>query len=469
MKSISFYKGIAWLIGLNLLIKPVWIFFIDREVQNRVGYEEYGNYFALLNLSFVLLFLADAGLTSMINMQVAGTQPVNLRQILRIKFILVVLYIVSCCFVGWLTHIRQWELLLYLVLVQLLNSLFVFLRGLITAHQFFTADAFYSVIDKLLMVIVCGGIIYTSVFSNINIILFLQVQACCAGLAVILAFFFLLKKQLISKGRKETVDQIVKKTMPFAILILLMAAHYRLDGFLLQRISPNGDLEAGIYAAAYRLLDAGNMAGYLVASFLVPFIARNKADKKTVIEIVLNIRHGLIALSIMVVSFAAVFSPWIQKLLYHFDQTYNAHVIQLCLFTLPAYFMVHIYGSVLTATSRFSAFTRILIVSVSINLLLNLLLVPLHGALGCCIAALASQYFCAIACFLVASKDYQLPLQLKSVFAYVAFALLLTGYFYLAKMSISNVWVILAIALGFILLFLAAKPSLLKKYFFSVR
>ena len=60
MKSLSFFKGLSWLIVLNLLVKPVWIFFIDRQVQNIVGHELYGKYFALLNLSYVLYFLSDA-------------------------------------------------------------------------------------------------------------------------------------------------------------------------------------------------------------------------------------------------------------------------------------------------------------------------------------------------------------------------------------------------------------------------
>ena len=57
MKSIQFFKGLSWLIILNLLVKPVWLFFIDRQVQLAVGYEEYGKYFAILNLSYVLFFL----------------------------------------------------------------------------------------------------------------------------------------------------------------------------------------------------------------------------------------------------------------------------------------------------------------------------------------------------------------------------------------------------------------------------
>ena len=39
MKSLPFFKGLSWLILLNLLVKPAWIFLVDREVQNIVGHE----------------------------------------------------------------------------------------------------------------------------------------------------------------------------------------------------------------------------------------------------------------------------------------------------------------------------------------------------------------------------------------------------------------------------------------------
>src|SRR5829696_1250806 len=111
MKSSPFYKGLSWLFVLNLLVKPAWIFFIDRQVQNIVGHEVYGNYFALFNLSYVLFFLADAGLSNMINQRIANTIAINVQQVLKMKFIFLLIYIIVCCFIGWLTRISHWEIL----------------------------------------------------------------------------------------------------------------------------------------------------------------------------------------------------------------------------------------------------------------------------------------------------------------------------------------------------------------------
>ena len=101
MKSIQFFKGLSWLIILNLLVKPVWLFFIDRQVQLTVGYEEYGKYFAILNLSYVLFFLSDIGISNMLNQRVANHLHVNIIQLLKIKAVLLLCYFIVFCFVDF--------------------------------------------------------------------------------------------------------------------------------------------------------------------------------------------------------------------------------------------------------------------------------------------------------------------------------------------------------------------------------
>src|SRR5215213_9056885 len=124
MKSVNFFKGLSWLIFLNLLVKPVWIFFIDRQVQNIVGNEAYGKFFALLNLSYVLIFIADAGLTNAVNQKLANNHSLNIFPFYKTKAWLLILYISICLITGWLLHIEQWDLFVYIILIQAFTSLF---------------------------------------------------------------------------------------------------------------------------------------------------------------------------------------------------------------------------------------------------------------------------------------------------------------------------------------------------------
>ena len=78
-----------------LLVKPFWIFGIDRTVQNLVGDESYGLYFALFNFSMILNMLLDVGITSYNNRNIARHNfllPKHLGNIVGLKLVLALVY-----------------------------------------------------------------------------------------------------------------------------------------------------------------------------------------------------------------------------------------------------------------------------------------------------------------------------------------------------------------------------------------
>jgi O-antigen/teichoic acid export membrane protein len=206
---------------------------------------------------------------------------------------------------------------------------------------------------------------------------------------------------------------------------------------------PEGDLEAGIYASAYRLLDAANIGGFFIASFLLPFIARNRENKKLVQSAILNSRHFLMLLAIIPICFTIFFAPWLQEMLYHSDNPYHSTVLTLCLLSLPGYFLVHIYGSALTATGQFKTLISLLLASILINAIMNVILIPIYGAKGCCLAAIASQYFCGIGCFIMTGRTMKMSADKRSIVFYFITAAVFCMIFYLLKISVNNVWSIL--------------------------
>ena len=373
-----------------------------------MGFEAYGKYFSLFNLTFVLLFIADAGLTNMLNRQVASKAPVNPLQLLKIKVVLVIAYVFSCFAIAFISGIQEWKLLFYLALVQSFTSLIFFLRNIITANQFFTADAWFSVLDKSLMILFCSGFIY-GLFGSINLTLFLQLQILASFITLAALLWYAVERKLLISISKNKISEIVKLTAPFTAIILLMSLHYRLDGFLLERIHPNGAYEAGVYASAYRLLDAANMVGLLTATFLVPFIARNREDTRAINNVISLSRNSLLILAIGAILFIMFFTTALQQWLYYMSDAYINKVIQFTLLALPGYYMVHVYGSLLTATAFYKAFISILIVSVFINSTLNIYLISGYGAWGSAIAAISSQYFCGTALYIFAKKKVLSP------------------------------------------------------------
>ena len=466
MKASRFYRSLFLLILLNGIIKPAWIFGIDRQVQNTVGASAYGQYFSLFSISLVLGFLSDLGFTVYYNRELSANDALKSQdpgRFLTLKLLLLLLYTIAVVTVALLTGIEQWSLLCYIILIQAFTSLFLFFSATITAGQWFSADALLSVTDKSLLILLCGAALYLpSYASNFNIQQFALLQASCLAFASLLAFAFLLVKgvDFRSGWLQLPPGNILKKAIPYGLIVLLMSAHARLDAFLLERMHPQGSMEAGIYAGAYRLLDAANMLGFLVASFLLPFLARNREDVQQVDRVLHLSRRLLISATIAIIIPTIFLAPWIQRLLYRHQELSAIQVLQLCIPSLLGYALIQVYGTALTASGQIKAFCMITAIGLSLNIVLNLLFIPVGGATGCCIAALISQSLTAIAVSTYAIRKLNLSLHGRSLLSHLLLSALLIGWFLAGRaLPVSN-WLLIT---GAILITFAAMLGPIRK------
>jgi O-antigen/teichoic acid export membrane protein len=465
MKTRSrFYSSLGLLLLLNALVKPVWIFGIDRQVQNVVGTETYGVYFSLLGLSVVLSFLTDLGITSFFAQRIASQEnefyPL-LGKMIRLKLLLCLVYGAVLFLMAALAGVTQWTVLFYVALIQIFTSLFLFFRGAVGARQWFRADAWLSVFDKFMMLLCCGPLLYYPAFKgSMHIELFLLLQTVSLGLATAIAFLILKRG-----ARKSAVTQTFstkqiafKKIIPFGLITLLMAAHSRSDSFLLERLHPFGAYESGIYAAAYRLLDAANIGGYLVAAFLLPYLARQWNDRQNVDSVVLQCRHVLMMTAAGITAVALVFSGWIEQVLYDHPEDYASEVLCLCLPAITGYFLTHVYGTVLTATGRIRSFCYIVFAGFLLNIIMNLFLIPILGAKGSCLSALISQN--AVGVFLLAysRQKIETPLQVRSLLIYIFTGLGLFGFLSLGANTDFPEWIlVMAAAISIVAIMIGTK------------
>ncbi len=453
MSQSRFFSSLILLIGLNALIKPVWIFGIDRQVQNISGVTEYGTYFSLLNLSIVLGFLLDWGISNFVNQRLAAQEQNiqrHLGSLLLMKVIFFAVYLLAIYVIAYLAGVSRWHVLIGVVCIQFLTFLFLFLRTVVTANQWFVTDAWLSVLDKSLMIVVCGGmLLMPAVFGHINIDRFLAAQIACTSLATVVVLVIIMSRGIrFERPSLAFFDRrFFFAIAPFALTLFLMSIHIRLDGFLLERLHPNGSHEAGIYAAAYRLLDASNMVGYLVASFFMPFAARLWSEKKAIYETILQTRHLQLFIAVTISAIAITLGPQLVSLLYHRSDHESALVMQCCLPALIGYGLTQVYGTVLTATGQIGLFCRLNVVAVTVNILVNVIFIPKYGALACCIAAMASQLLLGILTMITVHRELHESVQAGSLFLYAACGLVVAGLIWLSRIASISLIPTLIIAL----------------------
>ena len=125
----KFIWNLLLVLILNLLIKPFYILGIDAEIINRVGASVYGNYFALINFSFLLNIILDLGITNFNAKNIAQHHQLldkHFSGIITLRLMLVLIYLLATFLIAFFIGYdkNQFEILLLLALNQALVALY---------------------------------------------------------------------------------------------------------------------------------------------------------------------------------------------------------------------------------------------------------------------------------------------------------------------------------------------------------
>lgn len=434
-----FVKNLLFVIAVNLLVKPLWVFLVDRTVQNRVGHAGYGTYQALVNLGLIFNIILDFGLTYY-NTHIISGSPGKLRTLfpamLSARLVLAGVYAAIVLIAGWLLGFSYTEMLLLagIVAIQSLNSLMLFLRSNISALHKFRLDALLSVTDRLLMIGVCSVLLFWPSMPAFQIEWFVLAQIACYAAAIVFAMYFMRRIASVSfvpSFNIHEVGGIVKKSIPYATLVFLMAVHMRADTILIERISgPDSKSFAGIYAAGYRLLDVGNMFGIMFSGMLLPMFGRLLSQKQDIQPIVRLSVNILLPVAFIATGAAVFFGTNIMQWLYTDMNEYSGQVFAWLMACFPAYCIMYIYSTLLTANGNLILLNKVAITGVIINLSLNLWLIPEQQALGAAKVAFITQTALALLYIFFSGKKLQLDKSIRLLAAHLGYVLMLgaSGY-----------------------------------------
>ena len=440
-----FVKNILFVIAVNVLVKPIWVFFIDLTVQVRVPTASYGTYQALLSLSIIFQMLLDFGISSY-NSRTIAQNPDKITDLfpamLSARLVLIGIYMVLAYACGYAFGYRGWELSLLfgVLLIQALNALVSFIRSNVAALHRFKTDGVLSVADRLLMIVICGFLLlYPPTAHRFQIQWFVIAQIACYFITAAAGYMILRRigrVRLLFTFHGPTIFNIIKQSFPYALLIFQMSVYNRADVMIMERICADGKTQAGIYAAAFRLMDQANMFGLMFATILLPLFGRMLAERTDVSHIVKLCVNMLLPMSFMVAIGGVFFSNDIMYLLYHKSALYStmsqhySRVFAILITSFPAWCLMYVYSTLLTANGSLKTLNIIAFAGIIINLSLNFYLIPKFKAEGGAITSLITQTSLALAFIMFAVKVLKLPLNLKWAIAQMGYAalILLLGY-----------------------------------------
>jgi O-antigen/teichoic acid export membrane protein len=413
----KFVTNLALVLFLNLLVKVYWLLGIEVAVQNAVKPELYGFYYAIFSFSFLFNILLDLGITTFNNKNISQNNHLlskHLSSIILLRLLLAGIFsivtIIGGLIIGYNTDLMK--MLIAVVFNQILISFIFYLRSNLAGLHLFKTDSIISVLDRFIMIILCSILLFNyKQTGEFDIRLFIYAQTTAYLITTIVTLSIVMKKARIKKlqWRWPFFLMILKKSYPYAVLVLLMTFYTYSNGPMLERLLGFrvGAYAAGIYASANRLLDATNMIAVLFAGLLLPIFARMIKLKQNVEELV-RLSFSLLIIPAIILSCCCYFFSYeIMDKLYegaHIEESAAVFRLLICCF-IPIS-SVYIFGTLLTANGNLRQLNIMASLGMLLNIILNFLLIPKFSAVGAAISSVITQTLTAITQILMAQKVF---------------------------------------------------------------
>lgn len=460
----KFATNLILLLALNLLVKPFWIFGIDRTVQNIVGAGEYGLFYSLFNFSLILNIVLDFGFTNFNNREISRHSQLlskYLSNIVVVKILLAFAYAVLCLVAAFVMgyNNRQVYLLSLLVFNQFLSSFILYLRSNLSGLQLFKTDSFISILDRLLMIIICSFLLWGNISNfHFSIEWFIYAQTISYSITLAVTFLLVLSKATYFKIRfdKAFLILIFRHSYPYALLVLLMTLYTRVDSIMLERLLPKGNIESGIYAQAFRIVDAVNMIPFLFAGLLLPMFSRMIKNQESTQPLVGFAFSLLFIPSFAISASCIIYRSDLMQLLYHQHTTESSALLGILMVSFLLISINYIFGTLLTANGSIKQLNYISVMGVILSFIINLLLIPHYKSIGAAIANLTTQFAVAIFQVILVFKTFHFKVNIKKYNSYLLFIIIIFPLTLFSKTLFSD-WstgfilsLLIAVALSFI-------------------
>lgn len=444
----KFISNLSFLVFLNGIVKPLYVFGIDRVVQNNVGPEVYGSYFALFNTAVIFQIFLDLGIENFIRRDIAQ-YPKMIRRylpgVIFLKLLLLIPYTIICLLVAFSMKISAGEfpLLLILLLNQFLASFILTMRATLGGLQFFKTEGIISVLDRFLMIIFMGYLLLNPVTSaNFKIIWFALVQTFAYALVLVISFFLVRSKSSLHiQLNILQLIPIMKKLLPYALLYLLMAIYYRIDPVLLRIMLPDGARQAGIFAHAFRILDFMSNYAFLFPILLLPIFSRDLKLKQPVGDLLQLACMILMIPSVSVLIPTIIYRHELFDVLYHESILVSGDIYAFLTISYLGMCFSYTFGALLTANGNLRQLNYMAAGTVVISIVLNILLIPRYKVYGAAIANASAQIFTIIYHIVLARKVFNLKMQYRLLARVVIFLILLLSICLIFRYFIKT-WVI---------------------------
>ncbi|MFA6130702.1 MAG: flippase [Patescibacteria group bacterium] len=364
-------------------------------ISNVIGTSQNGMYFLALGIATILAVFEDIGLTSVAVREVAkhpedaglwtrtvlGWKCFSIPLSIGLAFLIPVLFgytpeLTTLVHLAIFVMIADtFSLSLYGILRGLhtlrYESLGIFLGQSMTALTGLAFVYFHVVSLPLLFVAVIAGSVWNVLFSLYHLVHRL-------GWGILRPSF-------------ELGWTPIRLSFAFFLSAVFVKVYSYADSFILNEIL--GEASVGIYAVAYKFTYAFQFLPLAFIAALYPAMSAEAHDRVALKKTFLDSMWYIALMVFPIVGGIFALAPEIIRLFFK-EEFWSAGLpLQVLIFALLFIFLDYPIGSLLNASGRQNTKTAIMGVTMVLNIVTNLIFIPLYGIFGACFSALISFAF----------------------------------------------------------------------------
>lgn len=299
-------------------------------------------------------------------------------------------------------------MILYLGLVEIVNSIAQLFRSVFRAHEEMKYEAWTVVAERSTYVLVGGA----AILLGYGIISVCQVMLIASGINLILSIGYTRYRftPLGFKPSRKIVITIMQQALPFAVGNLFNLLYFRIDAIMLSKLSPDG-LDANTwYGLSYSIVNAlTTLPGAFMMGAMFPILSRlyvNEPERLSqaytfgvrwmvICAVPLAVGLAVISHELTAVLFPKYTSDVLNKI---------GTVLQWLSATGGMVFLTTVVFAVLRAADKRAVFSVIMGTTALLNISLNFFLIPRYSHIGAAIALIISETYLIIVGFGYISK-----------------------------------------------------------------
>jgi len=390
-------RNSAFGMAAQLVIKLLSFGFSVLIVRH-LGAAAFGQYTAVLAFGALFVFLADLGLSPYLVREVArwrdasdGPEHANALygNVLLLRLLLSLLTAVLLIGTAWLT--RRPPVMVGAIALGTLGLIMYSVQGtseaMLNGFERLDLSSGARVLNQLMFVLVGAVALlltvgyYGLIIANL-VGVALMTFACWRGVNAL----------GIRPGRivARNWPILLRASLPFGVIGFTLGLSYKFDSVLLNIF--RSDVETGYYNAAYNLVFSAVLFSNAINTALYPSLARQAASApqalphiyertlRYLLVVALPIAVGTWALADQIVSFLfkAAYLP-------------AAPALRIIIWVVPLMFTSEFLGYIIVIAGKESHVARAIVVSTTVNVAVNLILVPRFGFLGAAVMTVVTE------------------------------------------------------------------------------